>query len=733
MTYTFKLARRLAQLRMASVITAALLSAACAGDDGPNGPASAGNDPESPVLTILPDSTTVGVSDTVQFTVGGLAGGSTLSLSRGGGKGKGRGNPQPTAMTVSPGTATLISSGVQRFVATETMTDGSSWQPNVKWTATGGTIDSTGKYVAASTPGEYRVVATSSDGLADTATASVVADTPVLAQLVLSPAADTVATGGRQQFTVVAKAGDGSTIAIVPTYTATGGTITAAGVYTAGQTAGAFRVIALDPTSQIADTATVTVTATPVISPATILISPATTSMQVSTTKQFSASAKLSNGASYTPSITWTETGGSISGGGMYTAGSSAGSFRVIATDTSGLADTAAVTLTAAPVLSSITVGPGTVSLAANGTQQFTATGHLSDGTTSTPSVTWTETGGSITSGGLYSAGGTPGTYTVTATSGLISGSATVTITGGATAAGCAATGILRRVDVATPAQLATALTAAQPGDCINLAAGTYSFSNSLIIAKSGTATAPLVLYGTGASTILDLNGHSLFLDGSYVQMRRLRVTDFGFEGLWLRGSHNSILDSLEVDHSAQEAIALKYSSAHNVIRDSYIHHTGTSGQPYGEGVYVGGLMPDGSIDRGSRGNRILNNRFTNIWTESVDIKGGADSTLVQGNNIDGSGTQFFNYNAVSLIAVVSSYNIIDSNYMRYGSPHAVAYFAWETMRGNTAMGNTIDLQNIHNYPGVGFSFTSGSVGGGTVKCNNVMISGGLSNVSCTP
>ncbi|MGB8721526.1 MAG: hypothetical protein WCD15_02040, partial [Terriglobales bacterium] len=60
-----------------------------------------------------------------------------------------------------------------------------------------------------------------------------------------------------------------------------------------------------------------------------------------------------------------------------------------------------------------MSVGPSTANLATGATQQFTAT---VTGTTNT-AVTWSATGGTVSSSGLYTAPATAGTYSVTATS----------------------------------------------------------------------------------------------------------------------------------------------------------------------------------------------------------------------------------------------------------------------------------------------------------------------------
>jgi len=88
-------------------------------------------------------------------------------------------------------------------------------------------------------------------------------------------------------------------------------------------------------------------------------------------------------------------------------------------------------TLTPAPVLASIAVSPNPVTLNTGGTQQFTAVANDQNGhpLSPQPTIAWTCTGvGTITSAGLYSAGTTAGTATVTAKSGTVSGNAAVTV-----------------------------------------------------------------------------------------------------------------------------------------------------------------------------------------------------------------------------------------------------------------------------------------------------------------
>jgi acetyl esterase/lipase len=104
-----------------------------------------------------------------------------------------------------------------------------------------------------------------------------------------------------------------------------------------------------------------------------------------------------------------------------------------------GSATAAALSLASLPALSAIAVTPGTASLPAGVTQQYTATGTFTDGSTLDISntVTWSTGSAStatVTASGLVTAVG-PGGTTVKAAQGSVSGSTGLTVTGTALAA----------------------------------------------------------------------------------------------------------------------------------------------------------------------------------------------------------------------------------------------------------------------------------------------------------
>ena len=170
---------------------------------------------------------------------------------------------------------------------------------------------------------------------------------PTLTLMTLTPPTVNVQTGGTQPFAVAGVWSDGTTTTPNVDFSATGGTITAAGVYTAGGTAGTFLVIAAHHGGTKRDTSAITVT-TPVATLTQLILTPPTASVSAGSTQQFAVSGVWSNSATTVPAVTYTATGGTITAAGLYTAGSTAGTFRVIAVQQGGtLADTSAVTITA--------------------------------------------------------------------------------------------------------------------------------------------------------------------------------------------------------------------------------------------------------------------------------------------------------------------------------------------------------------------------------------------------
>jgi hypothetical protein len=264
----------------------------------------------------------------------------------------------------------------------------------------------------------------------------------VTASLTISPTTVTLAPGGTQQFTLVAKNAAGDILTLpdpIWSVTGGGGTITSTGLYTAGTTAGTFS--ASVTCNNVTATASVIVTAG---APASIEVTPDPATLPILTTQQFTATVKDANGNVIVVTPVWSviNGGGSINATGLFTAGGTAGTFPNTVRATSGaLADTAMVIVTAGP-LATIVVTPNPGTMPVNTSLTYTASGRDAGGNTVpiTGTVTWTviNGGGTIPAGttGLtapFTAGNVAATFTntVQASNGTLAGTATAIVTAG--------------------------------------------------------------------------------------------------------------------------------------------------------------------------------------------------------------------------------------------------------------------------------------------------------------
>jgi len=231
-----------------------------------------------------------------------------------------------------------------------------------------------------------------------------------------------------------------------------------------------------------------------------IAVTPATMSVTAGQTQQYKAVGTYSNSTSQdiTAMATWTSsstgTATITSPGGLAT--TSAVGTTTITASMSGVSGTAALTVTAAaPTLVSIALAPVAPSVAAGLTQQFTATGTYSDGSTQslTSTATWTSSNtavATIIAGGLATTL-TQGTTTITAGLSGVTGTTTLTVTA-AVLESIAITPADDSVPVGTLTQL-TATGTYSDGSVQNLTTtATWTSSDTAVatIAASGVATA---------------------------------------------------------------------------------------------------------------------------------------------------------------------------------------------------------------------------------------------------
>jgi hypothetical protein len=335
------------------------------------------------------------------------------------------------SIAVTPANASIASGTTEAFTATGTYTDSSTQNltSSVTWSAAtssgGGAATFTGtsspNVAQASAPGVVTITATSGSISGST---PLTVTAPVLTSIVVTstapatpPVAGTAAVvtiyqGQTKQFYALGTYSDSSIQNITGTVAWSAGTGSVATVSTSGSTAGLATSVAAGTVAISATSGSITSTTTggdgslTVIGLTSVTITPANPLGALgdadsadpygatNNTLQFTATANYADNTTgnVTASATWTSStqavatiGGATGLAALLTAGTS-----TITATYAGVSGDTLLTVTPA-ILESITVSPAGVSLGLNGTQQFTATGSYSDGTTAdlTQSATW--------------------------------------------------------------------------------------------------------------------------------------------------------------------------------------------------------------------------------------------------------------------------------------------------------------------------------------------------------
>jgi uncharacterized repeat protein (TIGR02543 family) len=293
--------------------------------------------------------------------------------------------------------------------------------------------------------GSYTLQATVKDqpGLSTTSSVTVTVG-QTLTSIVVSPSSASIATSATQQFTATARDQFATSLTTQPTFTWAangGGTVSSSGLFTAGTAAGTFTVTA--SSGSVSGSASVAVTV-PNTAP-TIATAAASTPNPVTGTTATLSVLGADDGGESNLTYTWATTGTppaavTFSANGTNAAKSTtatftkAGSyaFQVTVKDQPGLTATSSVAVTVSQTLTSIVLSPSSATVTTSATQQFAATARdqFTTSLTTQPTFTWTVSGGgTISSAGLFTAGTTAGgPYTVTAKSGSVSGTASVTV-----------------------------------------------------------------------------------------------------------------------------------------------------------------------------------------------------------------------------------------------------------------------------------------------------------------
>jgi hypothetical protein len=262
------------------------------------------------------------------------------------------GTATPNAtVSISPHSISLQAGQQQQFAAVVSGLN----NPAVRWTASGGNINNAGLFTAPTSAGSFTVMASaltsrrrsnSTVVASDSALVTVTLPNPPppitgTTQVSVSPTAASLQTGGHQQFTAAVSGSSNTAV----TWSASGGTISASGQYTAPATAGTYTITALSNADTTKSASALVIVSVP--QTVAIAVSPANASVGEANQVQFTAAVSgLSNTA-----VTWAVTRGSgtISQSGLYTAPRAAESDVITATSQADNTKSANASLTVLP------------------------------------------------------------------------------------------------------------------------------------------------------------------------------------------------------------------------------------------------------------------------------------------------------------------------------------------------------------------------------------------------
>lgn len=346
-------------------------------------------------------------------------------------------SPTVSSIQVSP-TSTVVGIGLQQqFNATAHLSDGTTkdMTSSVQWISSDVNIASiaTGGAATGASPGTVTITAQSGSVKA-TATLKVSSAVANLVSIAISPAASSMAVNTSQQFSATGTYTDGSIADLTNLVTWASSSPAIAAIAPNGiasaATAGTVNISA--SLASISQSTALTVTAPSIVS---ISVTPVGLTLAIGVNQQFVATATYSDGSSsdLVSGVTWTSSStavATVNSSGLATT-VAAGSTTITAT-VGSFTDNTTLTVVAAHLIS-ISVTPATSSIALGTSQLFTAVGSFDDGSTQwLQSVTWSTSSSSIAlvdSTGLATSVGT-GVTTITASSGSVSGTASLTITG---------------------------------------------------------------------------------------------------------------------------------------------------------------------------------------------------------------------------------------------------------------------------------------------------------------
>jgi uncharacterized protein YjdB len=666
-------------------------------------------------------------------------------------------------ITVDPGSVGLVAGKTQQLSASMKDESGNALATQgITWSSANNSIASvsTSGMVTALHTGSTTISA-SANGI--TGQASVVVSAGAVADIAVSPASVSLTNGGTEQLSAKLTDASGNTLNQTVAWSSSNSAVAAvssSGDVTAKQAGSATITAAAGGAT---GSSTITVAAGAVSS---VSVSPGSSSLVAGGTQQLTAKLADASGSTVTgQTVTWSSSNSavvSVSSSGLATAAHT-GTATVTAT-AAGHSGSATFSVSAGPV-STITITPASGSVIQGRTLQLAASFHDAEGNAvSGGTVTWSSSNkpvAAVSTSGLVT-GVAVGNASITATADGKSKSAAIAVTGSSsgtttepapapappppppttTTTACTQIPHSRLVSVSSSSELHSALSAAQPGDLIQMADGTYGGDGEFKVTTAGTASQRITLCGSTAA-VINAGSNSLMpaigmIGGSYWTFSGFTITNALF-GFYAQKSSHVVIEGLTIHAIGQEAIEIFNFSKYVVIRNNRIYDTGTHVAEYGEGVYIGssnekwatftGGQPDHSDSSLVEGN----NFGPNVRAEAVDVKEGTTGGEIRNNVFDGTGL------VESQAGWPTSWVIIQGNgYHIDGnrgantivSGYRVTYHGTvATGQNNTFSGNTADVGGA----AYGFAIDTPGSFGNVVQCNNIVLnaSRGFASVAC--
>jgi len=497
------------------------------------------------------------------------------------------------SISIAPANSTLSLGSQQQFVATGTWPGGATVNVSqlVTWSSSApkvAPVNSTG--LASGLKDGTTKIGASLHSVSGSTTLTVAVSAPVLQSISVTPANPSIAVGQNQQFIATGLYSDRSTLDLTSSVSWSSSQPAIIGVTSAGLANGS-STGSSTITASLGTISASTMVSVSSVALVSIAVTPSNVSIALGTNQQFAAVGTYSDGSTLnlTTSATWSSAAATVAtanASGLATSASPGQTtFNATVAGTSGSSILAVTPAT----LISIVITPAIPTIYQRTTKQFAATGIFSDGTTQdiTGSVQWGSSNGSVASisnsvGSQGSAiSGATGNSTISAASGSISASTTLTVSNVALvsitvnpASPSIALGTTRQftaTGIFTDGSTQD-LTTSASWSSGNPAAATVSSSALGASFATGTATITATLGGIGGSTLLSVTPASVV---SITVSPAIAATPFGLNqaftavGTFTDGSTQDVTNSAHWSSSIPNVSTVSDTSGNNGMATS--------------------------------------------------------------------------------------------------------------------------------------------------------------------